>query len=173
MKGHIRRRGKASWEIKYDAGRDPVTGKRLTRYVSVKGKRADAERKLREVLGRIDKGINIEPTKITVGEYLDEWLDKSAPRTVAPVSLQRYHSLSRNQIKPHLGTIPLQRLRPADIDGWLQNLIEAGNISTRTIQLTPEQRNNAYDSVLKWMKQCMRKPKNGPTLYQLLKKLLR
>ncbi len=45
--------------------------------------------------------------------------------------------------------------------------------ATRPAKLTPEQRKNAYNSVLKWMKQCMRKPKNGPTLYQLLKKLLR
>ncbi|MCZ6609361.1 MAG: site-specific integrase [Alphaproteobacteria bacterium] len=134
MKGTIRRRGKRSWEIKYDLPRDHQTGQRRTAYKTVKGLRADAERELRAILSRMDRGVLIEPTKITVGEYLDEWLDKSAPRTVAPVSLQRYHSLSRNQIKPHLGTIPLQRLRPADIDGWLQNLIEAGNLSTRTIR---------------------------------------
>ena len=31
MKGHIRRRGKSTWEIKFDLGSDPSTGKRLTR----------------------------------------------------------------------------------------------------------------------------------------------
>lgn len=133
MQGHIRRRGKASWEIKYDTGRDPITGSRLTRYASVKGKRADAERKLREVLGRIDKGIDIEPTKTMVGEYLDTWLSEVAPRTVGPKALERYRGLARNQIRPHLGKIQLQKLRPADIDSWHGQLLE-GKLSTRSIR---------------------------------------
>jgi hypothetical protein len=30
MSGHIRRRGARSWELKFDLGRHPVTGKRET-----------------------------------------------------------------------------------------------------------------------------------------------
>ena len=37
MKGHIRRRGENSFELKYEAGIDPRTGKRITKYASVKG----------------------------------------------------------------------------------------------------------------------------------------
>ena len=37
MTGHVRRRGTRSWEIKFDLGTDPLTGRRLTRYHSVKG----------------------------------------------------------------------------------------------------------------------------------------
>ena len=29
--GHIRQRGQRSWELKFDLGRDPVTGKRISR----------------------------------------------------------------------------------------------------------------------------------------------
>jgi hypothetical protein len=38
MTGHVRRRGKSSWELKFDLGNDPLTGKRLTRYHSSKGR---------------------------------------------------------------------------------------------------------------------------------------
>jgi hypothetical protein len=38
MKGHIRRRGQASFELKFDLGRDPVSGKRRVRYQSFKGR---------------------------------------------------------------------------------------------------------------------------------------
>jgi hypothetical protein len=46
MTGHIRRRGKGSWEIKFDLGTDPATGKRQTRYHSVKGTKKDAQAEL-------------------------------------------------------------------------------------------------------------------------------
>ena len=35
--GHIRARGAGAWELKYDLGRDPGTGRRLTRYATVRG----------------------------------------------------------------------------------------------------------------------------------------
>jgi hypothetical protein len=35
--GHLRQRGKQSWELKFDDGRDPVSGKRIVRYVSFRG----------------------------------------------------------------------------------------------------------------------------------------
>lgn len=43
MTGHIRRRGKQSWELKFDAGNDAVTGKRKIRYQSFKGTKREAE----------------------------------------------------------------------------------------------------------------------------------
>jgi hypothetical protein len=36
MTGHIRSRGENSWELKFDLGRDPATGKRASRYHSFK-----------------------------------------------------------------------------------------------------------------------------------------
>jgi len=133
MRGHIQRRGKKSWRLKFDVDRDPDTGKRLIHYVTVRGARADAEKELRKQLSRIDKGIIIEPTKTTVAEYLDTWLDDVAPDSVGPKALERYRGLARNQINPDLGAIQLQRLRPRDIKRWHRKLIDAGDISTRTI----------------------------------------
>jgi hypothetical protein len=40
--GHIRPRGEGSWELKFDAGRDPATGRRMTRYKTVRGTKKDA-----------------------------------------------------------------------------------------------------------------------------------
>ena len=42
MTGHIRRRGKAWWELKFDLGRDPLTGKRKVAYRSFKGTKRQA-----------------------------------------------------------------------------------------------------------------------------------
>ena len=54
--GHIRPRGPGAWELKYDIGRDPKTGKRITKYKTVRGGKRDAQRELRDLLGTVDKG---------------------------------------------------------------------------------------------------------------------
>jgi integrase len=40
--GTITQRGKTSWRLKFDLGRDPLTGKRQTRYVTFKGTKREA-----------------------------------------------------------------------------------------------------------------------------------
>jgi hypothetical protein len=45
-------RDKNSWRLKFDLGVD-VSGKRQTRYVTVKGKRQDAQRELTKALGLV------------------------------------------------------------------------------------------------------------------------
>ena len=48
--GHIQRRGKSSWPLKFDAGRDPETGQRNIQYVTVRGTRAAAKARLVELV---------------------------------------------------------------------------------------------------------------------------
>ena len=49
-KGHIRARGPGAWELKYDIGVNPVTGRRITKYKTVHGAKRDAQRELRTIL---------------------------------------------------------------------------------------------------------------------------
>lgn len=134
MTGTITRRGKHSYRLKYELQRNHITGERRTVYKTIKGTRKDAEKELRAILTDMDRGIQIDPSSITLGEYLDDWLTKTAPQTVGLKTSERYGGLVRNQIKPHLGNIPLQKLRPADVSGWMQKLIVSGDLSTRSIR---------------------------------------
>ena len=54
-RGHVRRRGEHSWEIKIDCGRD-ATGNRVIHYYSVKGSKTDANKRLTELLKSRDDG---------------------------------------------------------------------------------------------------------------------
>ena len=56
MNGSIRKRSGSSWELTIDLGRDQ-DGKRRRKFVAVKGSKAEAQRKLREVLASLDKGL--------------------------------------------------------------------------------------------------------------------
>ena len=67
--GHIRPQGEGSWEIKFDLGRDPLTGRRVTKYVTFRGTKRKAQEELTRLLGQRNEGSYIEPTKMTVAQF--------------------------------------------------------------------------------------------------------
>jgi integrase len=143
-RGNITRRGKSSWQLKFDVPGD--NGKRQTRYVTVRGKRQDAQRELTRLLSQADAGSLVEPSKATVAEHLRAWL--GAPRPGEPIppppagltlkTAERYRELAELQIIPHIGAIILQKLKPAMIAQWHETLLKSGSkrghpLATRTV----------------------------------------
>jgi hypothetical protein len=60
---------------------DPRTGKKRYYSEAVKGTKTLAQRRLTELLRETDTGTFVEPTGLTVEEYLEQWLrDSAAPR---------------------------------------------------------------------------------------------
>jgi len=132
--GHIRRQGERSWEIKFDLGRDPLTGRRLTRYVTVPGTKRKAQEELTRLLSQRNEGVYIEPTKMTVAEYLRHWLDADIDRRVAPRTAARHRGIVEKNIIPKLGHIPIRKLTAAHIEafeaeqqreGWVKTCVQA------------------------------------------------
>jgi integrase len=134
MTGHIRRRGERSWELKFDLGRDSVTGKRKIAYLSFKGAKREAQIKLAELVTSASRGSYVEPAKITVADFVrgrvDQW--EAAPDGVTARTAQRYRQLTEHQIAPHLGAKTLQKLTRLDIESWHNALHRAG-LAARTI----------------------------------------
>lgn len=136
--GTITRRGENSWGLKYEAGeRDPSTGKRRTNYETVRGTRRDAQRVLYARLLAVDNGTAVDPSKRTVAEQCRDWLDR-VESALAYKTVRRYRALVEQQIIPHLGSIALQKLRPADIEDWHAALRARGGekgrpLSPRTV----------------------------------------
>ena len=62
MNGSIRSRGKGTWELTVDLGRD-ANGKRRRKFVNVKGTKSKAQQKLRELLSLDDKGSRSTPKR--------------------------------------------------------------------------------------------------------------
>jgi integrase len=136
MTGHIRARGKGAWEIKYDTGTDPVTGKRRTRYATVKGRRREAQRELVRLLHELDTGKVVDPARTTVAEHTRAWL--AGAGHLAGKTRERYQALAEQQIIPHLGGIALQKLRPQHVEAWHTTLLKRGGfdgapLSARTV----------------------------------------
>jgi integrase len=126
--GSIRRRGKRSFEVRFDVAREEP-GRRKRRHVTVRGEDVkDAQEKLVALLRERDTGSAIDPSKTTLGQYLDAWLDEIQ---VEPKTLERYRQLVTHQIKPHLGSVILQELKPAAVKSWQKTLRERGGVQRR------------------------------------------
>jgi integrase len=141
MRGNITRRGRNSWRIKFDVGSD-ASGRRKTRYVTVRGKRQDAEKELTRLLGQADTGTLPEPSKVTVEEYMVAWLCRTPadgeptpppPVGLSPKTAERYRELAQAYIYPHLGTIALQKLKPAKVRDWHETLLKRGGDKGRAL----------------------------------------
>ena len=115
--GNITRHGAHSWRLKYEAGeRDPVTGKHKTRFVTVNGTKHDAQKELTRQFAKVENRTAVDPSRLTVAEYLREWLD--AGEGLSAKALERCRQLAERQIIPYLGATRLQKLRPMQVHDW-------------------------------------------------------
>src|SRR6478672_7098618 len=101
--GHIRQRSQRSWELKFDLGRDPVSGRRISRFVTFQGTKREAQAELNRLLNRRNEGTYVDPTKMTVAEYLEHWLVVYVNRRLTAKTATRHRGIVQHQIVPRLG----------------------------------------------------------------------
>lgn len=122
--GSIRQRADKRWEGRYTApdGRQKSVYGRTEKEVTAK---------LRGVLHEIDSGAWREPSKMTVGQWLDIWLadyqGDNSERTII-----KYKSIVNHNFKPTLGEIKLIKLSPIHIRRLISSM-QAHGLSQVTI----------------------------------------
>ena len=131
MRGHIRQRSKGSWEVVVDAGKDPSTGQRCQHFETVRGSKKDAQQRLAELQVSITKGSYVKPKRLTVGEWLEQWLSSYVAANCSPKTRESYtHEVSRH-IKPELGNIPLTDLRSHHVQAYIGRELSLGRADGR------------------------------------------
>ena len=156
MRGHITKRGKDSYTIVLNLGRDPSTGKRKQQWVSVKGTKKDTEKRLSELLSHIDNGSYIKPYKTTLAEFLDRWLKDYAYANLAPRTAEGYETIIRQHLIPKLGSIPLIRIKPEHIQKYYSETLANGRcdgkgaLSSLTVRHHHMTLHNALKCAVKW-----------------------
>ena len=130
--GSVRQRTDGRWEGRYTAGYNPETGKQIQRSVYGKTKR-EARQKLNKVLNDMQEGTYIEPTSMTVGEWLDIWL-KDYKIDIRPATWASYEQHIRVHLKPTLGKIRLNRLAPHQIQQTYNSLLNDRGLSPKSLK---------------------------------------
>jgi integrase len=114
---------------------DPETGKRRQPWETLHGTKREADKRLNELQGLVNQGRLGANPKMTLGDFLDLWLEQHTSQKEAKTSL-RYHQIVKHQLKPHLGTVPLELLTPAKFAALDKKLREQG--------LAPQTRQHAH-----------------------------
>ena len=130
--GTIRQRADGRWEGRYTVGYDPKTGKQLTHSIYGKTK-CEVRDKLNKTLTEIQEGAYIEPTNMTVGQWLDTWL-KEYKVNVRPETKASYEMHIRVHLKPDLGKIRLNKLTTHQIQLLYNKLINERDLSPKTVK---------------------------------------
>lgn len=155
MRGHIRQRGEGSWTIVLDLGRD-ADGKRRQKWQSVRGTKRNAQRELNNLLHSLQTGSYVEPTKLTVGQYLRRWLDDYAKTNVAPKTYERYDEIARLHLIPALGHHVLTKLQPLHIQSMYSAALQngrrkrTGGLSARTVLHHHRVLRQALQQAIRW-----------------------
>ena len=108
--GTIRKRSDGRWEARFTVGFNPTTGKQVQK--SIYGKtQKEVREKLTEVTMEVDTGIYVEPSKMTVEQWIEIWLDEYMFDKKWS-TVKHYRAQVKTNILPALGRYPLSQLNP-------------------------------------------------------------
>jgi integrase len=125
MKGSLIRRGARSWRLKYDLPSDPA-GRRVTKFVTLRGTRRQAQEEANKILAGIATGTHVDASQETVAQFVERWLRDWADHNVCHKTGTRYAQLLRGHLAARVGHLPLQKLRAADLQSVIAAMAQAG-----------------------------------------------
>ncbi len=124
MRGHVRPRSPGSWAIVIDV-HDAETGKRRRKWHSFRGTKREAQVECSRLVSQIKDGLYVEPTKMTVRQFLNYWLNHMKSQ-VAPRTHERYGEIALKCIAPLLGNVLLPKLRAVQISAAYSKALAEG-----------------------------------------------
>lgn len=151
--GSIYKRKDGGWFGVITVGIDPETGKQDRRYIYGKTRQKVAQ-KMNETLHKVNTGTYIEPTRITVKEWLEEWLKGRKPH-LADNSWRTYDIMIRCHIIPAIGRIKLKDLKTRDIQNLINEKMENGRVEGEG-GLSPRTVKYIYSTLHTALKQAVR-----------------
>jgi len=146
MKGHIRERSPGHWAIILDA--QDATGKRKRRWHSFQGTKREAQVECARLISETQGGGAVDPSRITVAEFLDRFERDWVAVHVSAHSAGRYHG-ALGHVRRHLGEAQLQKLRAADVAAFYAALTRAG-LAPATIKLVHGILHRALRAAKEW-----------------------
>ena len=133
MRGSIIERN-GSLRLKVSLGKNSQTGKYESYYETFHGNRTEAQKRLRQILTKLDRGIFAKPGKTTLSDYLNTWLQDYCKPSLSPRTLQLYSYICRVHVIPAIGKTTLTELKPQQLQKLYAEKLSSG-LSARTVQI--------------------------------------
>ncbi len=124
--GMVRKRDDGRWEGRIVVGHKN-NGEPIYRYVLAKTQ-AELTQKLHDKIEMYRDADLSEDSNMTLGEWLDKWINEFMIFSVRPSTITSYQALIENQIKPYLGKRPLSTLTTNEIQKFYNTLKKQGRV---------------------------------------------
>ncbi|MGH3451101.1 MAG: Arm DNA-binding domain-containing protein [Haloechinothrix sp.] len=117
----------------------------------------EAERALRDVVSAIDKQSFVEPSQLTLAEYLtDHWLPAVQPPQLRKTTWVEYKRMVRLRVLPEVGQVPLEKRNAPQLNRlYAQLLVDGradgtGGLSVKSVRETHVVIRKALEDAMRW-----------------------
>jgi integrase len=112
-------------------------------------KYGEVQKKLAEAMGDVARGIVFDDKNLTVGEYLDRFLEDVQRGSVRESTYSRDKYLLANHVKPALGRVKLRNLSAMHLQRLYRDKLDAG-LSPATVQKMHHVIHKALSQAVRW-----------------------
>jgi integrase len=152
MRGSIVKRGVGYCYVLY-LGRD-VTGRKRQKWVGGFRTKREAEVAMVEALGRLNSGQFVDPGRLTVGEFLEQWIEAVASG-LRESTAASYRMVLTKRVVPRIGKLRLTSLTPGHLTRMYAQLLAEGSrsgqpLSPRSVRYTHTIAGRALADAVEW-----------------------
>lgn len=148
-----RRRGRGEGTLFFDQVRSRWVGQIVLPNGKRKSKTAKSRKEVLDWLttqkSAVLKGTYVTDDKLTLGDFLDRYLEDVAKHSVRPKTFSTYKGYVDNHVKVELGKIKLASLRPDHVQAFYSKKLADG-LSTRTVEQMHAILHKALKQALRW-----------------------
>lgn len=130
--GHLKEVSTGKWTVRVTVGVD-AHGKRIRLNKTINGTKADAQRFLNAALRRKDDGVQVVPSRQSLGAWTEEWLETWCSGISARTKSD-YERLLHRYLPPTLRARHLPHISASEVQALVNDLAARG-LSPRTIRM--------------------------------------
>ena len=146
IKGSVKKLPNGKWQYVIDIG--IVEGKRKQKKKGCYNSRRDAENALRKILNRVETNMYVDTKNLTLGQYLEQWLETYAKINVTYTTYVSYRASIIFRLKNILDN-RLSDINPFIIQRQYSELLQKG-YSPTSVNYTHRVLNQALKQAVKW-----------------------
>lgn len=147
--GQIISKGEKKWLVRWYEGAESASGKRRYKSKTIHGTKKDAQKFLNHTLRSQDLGTYVEPARLSLNAYLDEWLETAAKPKLASRTFDDYQRILNRYFRQSIGQQRLDSIRAPDIQAVYTQMQEKG-LGARTVRMAHSVIRSALAQALRW-----------------------
>ena len=132
MSGTLREKYPGIWQLRVDAGKDPVTGSRRRPSMNFRGTKGEAQQALNIMVVEVEAG-RYNGTSSTFKQLATKWLDL-VEGDLSPTTLRGYRSKLKVWIFPAIGDRQVNKITTHDLDQLYRALVRQEGLSPATVR---------------------------------------